>query len=414
MHNPSYAVIGTGLVGLCVALELRKRGANLTLIDCHQPGMGASYGNAGFLAEEGIEPLATAANIRRGLAMLAEKHSALAIPAAGWSASMPWLAKFIRQAASNRIQHNRTALHFLLKKAAPSWEKCLSELGLSTHLVKTPYLRVWESNNGLDAAQTEKQFYHTYGISAEFINQQQVAEIEPSLANTVHHAILLPHAHRVRDPYRLSCALLQELTTTGAAIIRDKITYLKPHANKVNLFSDQHTYTFDKVVVTAGVYSSQLTSTLGLKVPMIAERGYHLNLSGQTDYLHHPICSAERNVFLSPLENGLRITGFSELSASGLPAVNGRFDSLKHHLSALIPQTAQAVQAADTWMGERPTLPDSLPVIDTHPEYPQIGFAFGHQHLGLTLASATAELLVEELYSETPNPQLSPYRITRF
>lgn len=413
MHKPSYAVIGTGLVGLCVALELQKRGADLTLIDHNEPGMGASYGNAGFLAEEGIEPLATATNIRKGFAMLSKKHSALAIPALGWSASIPWLFKFIQQASSNNVQHNRSALNFLLKKAAPSWEKCLSELDLTHHLIKTPYLRVWEHAGGLSSAQAEQHFYQQWGIDAELINQQQVAEIEPSLFQTVNHAVMLPHAHRVQDPYRLSLALLQKLVDAGATILRDKIERIDPLSGKVILVSHQQRYTFDKVVVAAGVNSDRLAATLGFNVPMIAERGYHLNLSGHTDYLAHPICSAERNVFISPLENGLRITGFSELSAIGLPAINKRFDSLKHHLSSLIPATAHAVQTANTWMGERPTLPDSLPVIGTHPTHPHIGFAFGHQHLGLTLAAATAQLLADALHN-MPDPQLQNYRITRF
>lgn len=413
MHKPSYAVIGTGLVGLCVAFELQKRGANLTLIDHNEPGMGASYGNAGFLAEEGIEPLATAINIRKGFAMLAKKHSALAIPASGWSASMPWLLKFIRQASSNHVQHNRNALNFLLKKAAPSWKKCLSELSLTHHLIKTPYLRVWEHASGLSSAQAEQHFYQQWGLDAELINQQQVAEIEPSLSQTVNHAVMLQHAHRVQDPYRLSLALLQKLVDAGATILRDKIERIDPVSGKVILVSHQQRYTFDKVVVAAGVNSNRLAATLGFNVPMIAERGYHLNLNGHTDYLTHPICSAERNVFISPLENGLRITGFSELSTSGLPAINRRFDSLKYHLSSLIPAAGHAVHTADTWMGERPTLPDSLPVIGTHPTHPHIGFAFGHQHLGLTLAAATAQLLADALQN-MPDPKLQNYRITRF
>lgn len=413
MRKPSYAVIGTGLIGLCAALELQKRGADLTLIDHNEPGTGASYGNAGFLAEEAVEPLATAANIRKGFAMLFQRHGALAIPASGWPSSIPWLLKFIRQASANHVQHNRSALDFLLKKAAPSWEKCLSESGLTHHLIKTPYLRVWEHAGGLNSARAEQRFYRQWGIDAKLINRQQVAEIEPSLSRTVNHAVMLAHAHRVRDPYRLSLALLQKSVDAGAAVLRDKIERIDPVSGKVSLVSRRQHYTFDKVVVAAGVNSSRLTATLGLDVPMIAERGYHLNLSGHTDYLTHPICSAERNVFISPLENGLRTTGFSELSAHGLPAINKRFDSLKHHLSSLIPATAQAVRTADTWMGERPTLPDSLPVIGIHPEHPHIGFAFGHQHLGLTLAAATAQLLADALHN-MPDPQLKNYRITRF
>lgn len=414
MTQPQCTIIGGGVVGLCIAIELQKRGFQPTIIDGGEARAAASYGNAGFLAEEGIDPLSTVANIRRGLSLLPEKHGALSIPAATWHRSMPWLLKFIAQAQENKVQHNRQALNFLLKQAASSWHELLKECSLSSHLIQTAYLRVWESPAGLVAAQQEQAFYQQWDIAAEIIDHSIISQIAPALSQTINHAILLPHAHRVSDPHLLCLALRQYLVQHGAQLITDHIHAISPSEQGIQLHGTQQNHTSDYVIIAAGSQSHLLSQTIGYTVPLIAERGYHLNLTGQTGLVDMPFCSAERNVFVNPLENGLRITGFSELADQGLPPIMQRYASLQHHLGALMPNTRHLLTQAEQWMGERPTLPDSLPVIGTHPTQPRIGFAFGHQHLGLTLAAVTAKLLVNQMCQQTTNSQLDAYRIDRF
>lgn len=410
------AIIGGGVVGLCTAIELQKRGFRTTIIDGGNLKSAASYGNAGFLVEEGIDPLSTVANIRKGLSLLSAKHGALAIPARTWHHSLPWLLKFITQAQIKHVQHNQHALNFLLKQAASTWRDLLAECGLSSHLVRTAYLRVWESSEGIAAARAEQAFYQQWDITAELIDHATISQIAPALAQTITHAILLPHAHRVRDPHSLCQALRQHLTDTGTTFIADHINAVLPSEHGIQLHGIQANHHFDYVIIAAGSQSHFLSKTVGYAVPLIAERGYHLNLTGQTDLVSVPFCSAERNVFVNPLQNGLRITGFSELAAHGLPPIAQRFASLRHHLAALMPNTHHVLDDAEHWMGERPTLPDSLPVIGTHPTQPRIGFAFGHQHLGLTLAAVTAKLLAEKMSSQQTahSQQLHAYRIERF
>ncbi|TWR96640.1 NAD(P)/FAD-dependent oxidoreductase [Pseudomonas saxonica] len=410
----SYAVIGAGLIGLCTALELLHRGCRVTLVEQDSPGKGASFGNAGFIASELIDPLATGQNIRNAWSMLRDPQGALALPIKNLSQSLPWMIRFALSARPNAVEAGRESLARLLQPAVPAWKNLLGREGLGQHLHQTHYMRVWEKSEGVGAARAEQAFYNDWGIPAHFADSEQVANVEPALRGRVHHAVLLPDAHRVGDPYTLSQALLKRFIEHGGVLLQEQVLSLRPLGSQVELVTNRAAHTFSKAIVCGGAHSSGLLKTLGIRVPLMAERGYHLNLAKVHGVINGPICSAERNVFISPLEGGLRIVGFSELGGVHLPANPARYAILRHHLGALLPQTQPYLEQAGEWMGMRPTLPDSLPVIDTHPDCPQIGFAFGHQHAGLTLAAVTGQLISDRMTGGVDSIDLRAYGITRF
>lgn len=409
-----YAVVGAGIIGLCTALELLRHGNHVTLIEQSTPGLGATYGNAGFIATELIEPLANAENIRNAWSLLKDPHGALSVPAKNWQHSVPWMIRFALSARQSSVEKGRQALANLLGSAVPAWQGLLGREGLSEHLRQTHYLRVWETPEGTGDARAEQDFYRDWGIDARFVDSEQVAALEPALRGRINHAVLLPHAHRVSDPYHLSQMLLQRFIEHAGVLLQEQVLSLRPVASQVELSTNAAIHTFDKAIVCTGAHSAKLLQQLGIRVPLMAERGYHLNLPGVQALLNGPICSAERNVFISPLQTSLRIVGFSELGGLKLPPNPARYQTLRHHLASLLPQTQPHLPQAGQWMGMRPTLPDSLPVIDRHPEHPQIGFAFGHQHAGLTLAAITGELICDHMSGVNGRFDLDAYRVTRF
>lgn len=410
----SCAVVGAGLVGICTALELQHRGCQVTLIDRDEPGRGASFGNAGFIASELIDPLATRATLKKALPMMWRRHGALAVPWKHLHHSVPWMLRFAYSTRAEAVNRGRVALAQLLKAAVPAWGDLLSREGLTSHLRPTHYLRVWETPRGEEAALAEQRFYDEWGIEAFFADGRQVADIEPALAGQVHHGVVLPHAHRLSDPFELSQCLLTRFRCKGGRVVRADVSSLRPFNEGVQLTFSGSPHTFDKAIVCAGAYSARLLKPLNFDIPLMAERGYHLNLSTVRTLIRGPVCSAERNVFISPLDGGLRIVGFSELGGLDLPAVPARYETLKHHLGALLPQTLAHLGSATEWMGRRPTLPDSLPVIDTLPGAPQIGVAFGHQHAGVTLAAITSTLIADRLLKQAERLDLAAYTLARF
>lgn len=415
MHESnSCAIIGAGLVGLCTALEFLDQGYKVTLIDRQMPGFGASFGNAGFIASEAVDPLATSDTIRKALPMLLDQHGALAIPMGNLTNAIPWLIRFILSAKSDSVDKTRNALANLLRQAVPAWQKLLARENLSNYLIPCHYMRVWENSNAERAARSEQEFYLKWGISAEFANKERVAELEPALRHSIHHAVLLPNSHRVKDPYLLCQALEKAFLRKGGVFKKEHVTAVSPKDHQVKVLTDHNTFIFDKAVVCAGAHSAELLNGFGVHIPLMAERGYHLNFPMIKKLLNGPVCSAERNIFINSLDGGLRVVGFSELGGTNLPANSKRYETLRHHIRSILPQTESHLSKASEWMGMRPTLPDSLPIIDTHPHHPQIGFAFGHQHVGLTLAAATAQLLAARMLKNEECLDLTPYNVSRF
>lgn len=410
--KPMAVVIGAGLVGLCTALRLQERGLHVKIIDRQPPGLGASFGNAGFIASEAVDPLATMSNILKAPKLWFDHYGALALPIGNWHQTLPWLKHFVAASRPNRVEKIRPVLSALLSEAAPAWQRLLANVGLSRHLINTFYMRVWENGAGEAAARAEQAFYQNWHIVSEFVDKNEVARLQPHLANTIHHAILLPYAHRVSNPYALSLALADTLVARGGEILHDEVISLKKHDHGIRIQTSSAIYQADKAVLCCGAYSADLLKPLGVEIPLMAERGYHLTLPQQQSLLNGPICSAERNVFISPLDSGLRISGFSELGGTRLPANSHRYAALRHHLNALLPQSNST--HASEWMGMRPTLPDSLPIIDIFPNLPALGMAFGHQHLGLTLAARTAELISSKLLDSDVPPELASCQISRF
>lgn len=410
--KPTALIIGAGVVGLCTALRLQERGFHIKIIDRQPPGLGASFGNAGFIASESVEPLATPDNLRRSLRLWLNRYGPLSMPAGNWHRTLPWLKYFIAAARPQKVAEIRTALSALLTQAVPAWQRLLEDVGLSHYLVGTFYMRTWESAAGEAAARAEQAFYQQWRIEAEFADKNEVACLQPYLAETVHHAVLLPDAYRVSDPYALSHSLADILVGRGAEILCEEVLALESSGSGLLVTTSATAHQSDKAVLCGGAHSADLLKPLGANIPLMAERGYHLTLPRQQFLLNGPICSAERNVFLNPLDCGLRISGFSELGGSSLPAYPQRYAVLRHHLHALLPQSDSS--DASEWMGMRPTLPDSLPVIDLYPGIPALGLAFGHQHLGLTLAARTAEIMADKLSGAEPTPETLACRLSRF
>lgn len=412
-NDKTCIIVGAGMLGLCSALEFLKRGYQVTLVDQDEPGLGATFGNAGFIATELVDPLSTWSTIKSAPALLMRRHGALAVPAANLGNSLPWMTRFALAARPAQVAHARSALAWINRQAVPAWQRILADENLAGHLVASHYLRVWENASGQAAAAQEAEFYQKWGIEARLIGKEETASVEPALRETINHAVVLPHAHRLQDPYWLAQALFAAFRQRGGNFIKHAVSRIRAENGQVRVSAGQDILA-GQALVCAGAYSARLLRQFGVSIPLMAERGYHLHLPETRGLLQGPICSADRNVFISQLDSGLRIVGFSELGGVDLPPQPARFDSLRHHLGGILPQTRTALPAAEEWMGRRPTLPDSLPVIDTHPHHPNIGFAFGHQHMGITLAAISAQLISQKMSAGTSPKELSPYAVTRF
>ncbi|MBB3231748.1 NAD(P)/FAD-dependent oxidoreductase [Halomonas stenophila] len=408
------AVVGAGVVGMTTALALQRQGHAVSVLDPQGPGEGASYGNAGFLATELIDPLSTPATLRQAPRLWLAPHGALALPLRYLPRLAPWLVRFIAAARPFQVTKGRQALAALNGAAVAAWRRCLADIGAEEELLPSGYLLVWQSGRGRAAAKAKMAHLERWGQEVEWLEAAALRKREPGLTGTLSHGLYFPGAHQVRDPHALVRRLAAAFEARGGELCRMRVNRLEPRGEGVRLHTDAGALDADRAVVAAGAWSHQLAAGLGLSIPLETERGYHLTLPQRGQALRQPVGSAERRFVMTPMRCGLRVVGFTELGGLWLSPVKRRYASLRHHAEALLRDPAGLDEGAEEWMGFRPTLPDSLPVIDTHPDYPVVHFAFGHQHLGLTQAAITAELLAARMAGEAPALDLSPYRVTRF
>ncbi|WP_182019155.1 NAD(P)/FAD-dependent oxidoreductase [Vibrio diabolicus] len=415
--KPTVAVVGAGVVGLCTALEAQRHGFQVTLFDKGLPGEGASFGNAGYLATELIDPLATKKTLAAAPRMWLDPKGPLALPWKYFPQALPWLARFVRSASSARVEASRQALYQLNQAAVPAWQRCLADIGAEEYLVPSGYLLVWESENKLDEAKTHAAYLAQWDIESVLLQGAQLREKEPELAETVSHALFFPNACRVKDPYLLSKQLFAVFQARGGCFEQTEVSEILPQENAVGVVTATSQNRFEHVVLCTGAWGKPLLEQTGISVPLEAERGYHLTIETadmETPPLHHPIGSAERKFVMSPLASGLRVVGITEIGGLRLPEFARRFNVLRHHSRQLLPRLNNPALKVSEWMGHRPTLADSLPVIDQHPRHPRLLFAFGNQHLGLTQAAISAELVISLLRQVEPEFDVKPYRVDRF
>lgn len=406
-------VVGAGLIGMTTALKLQQEGLRVVVIDRDDPGMGASFGNAGYLATELIDPLSTAETLRKAPGLLLDPHGPLALPARHLPQLVPWLVRFVLAARRSHVDQGRQALATINSQALAAWQRCLSGIGAQDELIASGYLMVWEKQGALDQARRHQAGLADYGIKTELLDADAVQRRDSGLSPNIHHALLFPNAHQVSDPYRVVQRLVEAFKKADGEIRRESVEYVRVTTKGVLIESNQRHIKAQRVVIATGAWSAKLAEQLNLKIPLESESGHHITIADRIDALRQPVGSAERNIVMTPMQCGLRVVGFSEFGGLANKPNPKRSQTLKHHASALLSDIS-GVEQASNWMGFRPTLPDSLPVIGQHPEHSQVQFAFGHQHLGLTQAAITAELVTDQLMGRPPTVNLSPFRPDRF
>ncbi|TDX22837.1 D-amino-acid dehydrogenase [Modicisalibacter xianhensis] len=411
--RPDVVVVGAGLIGMTSALKLQQEGLRVLVIDRDEPGKGASFGNAGYLATELVTPLSTPDTLRRAPKLLLDPHGPLVLPPRYLVALMPWLWRFTMAARKKHVSHGQRALAALNARAVAAWQRCLDSIGAREELIASGYLMVWERPSALGQARQHQAQLNAYGIDAELLDADAVQARDSGLSRNIHHALLFPDAHQVSDPYRVVQRLVEAFRRAGGELARESAERISASHEGVTITTDHRHIEASRVVIATGAWSRRLAEQLDLKIPLEGESGHHLTLADQAGALRQPVGSAERNIVMTPMRCGLRAVGFSELGGLALKPNPKRSRTLKHHVSALLSNDSGVAQASD-WMGFRPTLPDSLPVIGSHPRHPQVQFAFGHQHLGLTQAAITAELVADQMMGRAPDIDLTPFRADRF
>lgn len=405
-------VVGAGVIGTAVAERLQHEGAQVLLLDRSGPGEACSSGNAGHFATDVVLPLANMQTITGLPKMLLDPTGPLSLRWGYLPRMMPWLLRFVLAALPANAKSSATALRALNSHSIASFDRLLSRTGLASFMVKRGALTVYEAAAAQQAHRATVALLRDYGVVVESLNAQELHELEPALGTALAGGLLFPNTAHTINPLALTQALARSFCAAGGHFEQSGVTALTPEPGSVRVHTNAGELLAQRVVVAAGAWSGKLLARLGLSVPLDTERGYHLMLPTPGVALSRPVTSHERSFVMTPMEHGLRLAGTVELAGLNARADYRRAQVLFDHARVLLPGLVRG--DASQWMGMRPSLPDSLPVIGAAPGDPRLLFAFGHQHLGLTQAAITAELIAGLVAGRAPIIDLAPYRVERF
>jgi D-amino-acid dehydrogenase len=406
---PRSLVIGAGIVGLCCARALLRESHVVAVVDRDPAGDEASFGNAGGLGVTEILPAATPGAIRQIPRWLVDPLGPLSIRPTYLPRLMPWLMRFLCSATGGEAARITAALAALLAPVYDDMLPLLTELGLSGDLHRVGALWVYDTKAGFERDAPSHNLRRRYGIEVEAISVAEARRLEPALTSAIAHAVVTPEWSHVADPKRIVDRLRESLQAQGVSMLRHEVTGVDGGA-VVTAIGER--IAFDRLVVAAGAWSGRIGRTAGDRALIESERGYNATLPNAGVRLSREVIFAERQFVATPLDMGLRIGGAAEFAGLEAPPNWRRSEALmtlaRRYLSDL------DTRGARLWMGNRPTTPDSLPVIGRSARQPGVFYAFGHGHLGLTLGPTTGRLVADLVAGRIASIDLAPFSITRF
>jgi len=395
----SVTVLGAGIVGISCALELQQRGYQVTLIDRRDPGEETSAGNAGILSYSNITPLADPALLSRLHRLMLNLDADLLMHYPHLPALLPWLARFLRRCRRETYLQDGEAMSMLTHASIELHKQWIEKAGLQPLLNQGGGLKLYRHRQTFIRDQLERELLQRCGVTHTLVNADQIYQLEPDLNRVFVQGVLIDESISIRNPEKLCKAYAQMFVEAGGQFKRSAIRALRPIDKAWELTIEQGVEAVDKVVICMGAWTPELIGRLGYANPLAIERGYHMVVSPALGkQLSRPIFDVDASYVMAPMEMGLRVT-----TGSNLTRRETRPDP--RQLSRVMPRAREAFPIdsellPEPWMGRRPTVPDTLPIIGPAPRHENLWLAFAHSHMGLTMGPISGVLIANFIGAE--------------
>ena len=420
-NGNSIAVIGAGIIGACVAAYLQRDGRQVTLIDHAAPGSGASFGNGGMLSGSSIIPVAMPGVAAKVPGWLIDSAGPLTIRWSYLPALAPWLWRFLAAATTEKVEAQAAALRALLAPSLGNYAPIVREAGAAHLIHQHGTLYLYDSAHSFHHDQRNTDIRQRHGVVIENVIGADLRALEPDLAPRFTHARLVRANGHVSDPRALVEALVAHAVARGAVLVRERVTGFGHNGAGINtVITEAGRHAVAHVVLACGAWSGPLAAQLGDRVPLDTERGYHVIIKDPEKGPRTPTLHVDGSFGATPMNMGLRIIGTVELAGLDAPPNWKRADVLLRKAQALYPGLAAGLapdsqdQRLTRWLGFRPSMPDSLPVIGASSRFANAWHAFGHGHVGMCAGSTTGRVIADLIAGRTPCVPVGPFSPQRF
>lgn len=384
----SIAVIGAGAVGLAIALRLQRDGQEVVVIDRANPGEGASLGNSGIVAECEVIPLNRPATLKRLPRLLVDHNGPLQLRWSKLGTVAPWLMRFAWASRPAAADRSAKILARILPGAGQAWRELAASADAGALLEERGWLKVGTSPETIQGLRKHAEDQRRFGVPSQILSGDAIRELEPGLSKAVVGGVFYPGLVSIRSPLVLLQALARRFVADGGTYHQGFVNSINGSSDHVWINTDKRRR-FDHIIIAAGIWSKPLAKQAGEDIPLQAERGYHLMLRDPPRPLTRPVSVASPGYTLAPMLDGLRLASGVEFAGLEEPPDTRRIERMALHAKALL--NGLQPEPLSRWLGFRPSLPDSVPIVRSMRANSRVILAVGHGHLGITLAPWTAD-----------------------
>jgi D-amino-acid dehydrogenase len=411
MGSKKIAIVGAGIVGISSAINLARRGCDVTLIDRNFKGKPASYGNASWLSSVSITPVLMPGMIKKIPKLLFSKDGPLFLRFPGFLKIIPFLTKYLSYAKKEKVDHISKNLAYLLKDSVNEHKELAKGTNATQWIKDSPYLFIYKNKKDFFNDEYTWSLRKKYGFNLIEVEEEELKSLLPGLSSEYKFAIKIDRLGYISNSQNYLDDLLDGFKKLGGKLVEDEVTDIVNKGDLVSIIAKENNILAEDVIISSGVYSNKFAKKFGVKVPIQSERGYHLELFDTDIKINHPIMNGYLKLAITPRPTGIRFAGLVEFGSLTSNPNPKAFELLMRNAKSMFPGIK--FNTKQEWSGHRPSTVDSLPVIGKSSMNEKIFFGYGHHHIGLTAGPKTGKMLAKSILRDNDQYELSAFDPSR-
>ena len=406
-------IIGSGIVGICTGIELIRRGFSVTLMDPNKPGSQTSYGNAGVITDSSLIVINNP-QLRKSLFSLAfKKQTSFRYSILFVLSRLYWVINFLTFSNQKHMETSAKALRELQVISLSCHKKLIQLTASEKNIVAPGWLKLFKTKESFNKYSIELNVLNNNKVDYSILNSHEINKSFPDLKEDFFKAVLFTNSLRVKSPLKLSESYFNYFIQNKGKFINNPCTELKFNDGQWTVYSNDNIYNFEDVIISTGPWSKKLLSNLGYDIPLAWERGYHHHFRTKKDIDISPaIHDVDGGFVYSCNKNDIRVTSGVELNFRGADLNEEQINEVVQKLKTILPLKNKLTKVP--WLGSRPTIADSLPMIGKAPKHKNLWFNFGHNHIGLSTSAGSGVVLADMIENKKTSINIDPFLPDRF